>query len=344
MTEWCTIESDPGVFTELIKNIGVKGVEVEEILDLDTLETSNDPVYGLIFLFKYMKNSGYTPNVLEYWDQDLFFAKQVIENACATQAILGVLLNNSEKIDIGPTLKDLKSFTADMDPATRGLALSNSEKIKTEHNKFAHPEPFVFTKEIAEDGDDVFHFVAYIHFKNAIYEIDGLQEGPILIERNVNYDEWIKKVKPSLTNRINLYANNEIKFNLLAIVPDKLDKAKKEKDLLCYQKSYIDALIKGENILKDDKNLEEFNHMNKDQLNERLNNIIFKIKENDNIIKIEQMKKDKYKEENERRQHNYIPFIFELLKIMGEKGVLEQAYQEAYEEEQKKNNNKETKK
>ena len=337
MTEWCTIESDPGVFTELIKNIGVKGVQVEEILDMDSLETSKDPVYGLIFLFKYMKNSGYTPNVLQYWDNDLFFAKQIIENACATQAILGVLLNNSEKIDIGPTLKELKSFTADMDPATRGLALSNCEKIKTEHNKFSHPEPFVFTKELALDGDDVFHFVAYIHFKNSIYEIDGLQEGPILIEKDVTFDDWIKKVKPSLTNRINLYANNEIKFNLLAVVPDKLDKAKKEKDLLCFQKSYIEALLRDENITKNDKDLEEFNHMNKNQLKDKLNIINLKIKENDIIIKDQQFKMDRYKEENERRQHNYIPFIFELLKIMGEKGVLEQAYKEAYEEENKSN-------
>ena len=172
--------------------------------------------------------------------------------------------------------------------------------------------------------------MAYIHFKNAIYEIDGLRNGPILIEENVKNEEWIKKVKPSILNRINLYAQNEIKFNLLALVPDRLEKAQKLDADLKKRRNYVQNLIEKKGETSNDKDLEEYNKM---------------------TIKDEEFKVKKFREENERRQFNYIPFIYELMQTLAEKGKLSDMYKEACDEieakekakEQQKENEKEKK-
>jgi len=91
----------------------------------------------MIFLFKYIRNSGYNPKVLSDYHEDLYFPKQVIVNACATQALIGILLNNDDKLEIGHDLTEFKSFTKLMDPYMKGLSISNCEKIRLEHNKFA---------------------------------------------------------------------------------------------------------------------------------------------------------------------------------------------------------------
>lgn len=90
---------------------GVEDVEVEEVWDMETLCFSNQ-IYGLIFLFKYEpKSREHVP-----WDSvpDVFFAQQVIPNACATQAILSVLMNC--KVNLGQELTNIKEFCRDFNP------------------------------------------------------------------------------------------------------------------------------------------------------------------------------------------------------------------------------------
>jgi ubiquitin carboxyl-terminal hydrolase L5 len=113
-----------------------------------------------------------------------------------------------------------------------------------ENNKFYRPEPFIFTStRKATDEDDVFHYVSYVWSKGNIYEIDGLREGPIIISENVTYEDWVNKVKPAILDRINLYANNEIKFNLLALVPDKREKLSDQMQEQLKRKAYISRLL-----------------------------------------------------------------------------------------------------
>ena len=42
-----------GLFTLLVEEFGCRGVEVEEVYDLDSFDMHSGEVYGLIFLFKW---------------------------------------------------------------------------------------------------------------------------------------------------------------------------------------------------------------------------------------------------------------------------------------------------
>jgi Ubiquitin carboxyl-terminal hydrolase, family 1 len=94
---------------------------------------------------------------------------QVIPNACATQAILSVLLNAEDKLQLGSTLSDFLSFTRDFPPDLKGLAISNSDQIRTVHNGFSRQDPFVHEKSDEQDDDkDAYHFIAYLPHKGKV--------------------------------------------------------------------------------------------------------------------------------------------------------------------------------
>lgn len=74
-----------------------------------------------------------------------YFFFQVINNACATQAVISLLLNcNHPDVDIGPELTKLKEFSMSFDPKMRGLTLSNSQTIRSAHNSMSQQTLFEF--------------------------------------------------------------------------------------------------------------------------------------------------------------------------------------------------------
>ncbi|KAJ2931306.1 hypothetical protein H1R20_g5843, partial [Candolleomyces eurysporus] len=202
---WQLTESDPGVFTELLKSLGVPLI-VDDLYSLDS-ETlaALKPLHALIFLFKWVptSDSDTGPGTSSgAYDPEFagFFAHQVVNNACATLAVLNAL-GNIPSLPTGPQLGELLSFTTGMDPQTRGLGL-------------------IFRKKAAEDA---YHFVVYLPVMGALYELDGLKPHAV---RHSAYSEegegWIKVARETIEARINTYPMGSLEFSLLALRDDPL--------------------------------------------------------------------------------------------------------------------------
>nr|XP_023404939.1 ubiquitin carboxyl-terminal hydrolase isozyme L5 isoform X3 [Loxodonta africana] len=280
---------------------GCRGAQVEEIWSLEPENFEKlKPVHGLIFLFKWQPGEEPAGSVVQDSRLDtIFFAKQVINNACATQAIVSVLLNcTHQDVHLGETLSEFKEFSQSFDAAMKGLALSNSDVIRQVHNSFARQQMFEFDAKTSAKEEDAFHFVSYVPVNGRLYELDGLREGPIDLGA-CNQDDWISAVRPVIEKRIQKYSEGEIRFNLMAIVSDR-------------------KMIYEQKIAELQRQLAEEEPMDTDQGNNMLSAIQSEVAKNQMLIEEEVQKLKRYKIENIRRKHNYLPFIMELLKTLAE--------------------------
>ncbi|XP_060527745.1 ubiquitin carboxyl-terminal hydrolase isozyme L5 [Cylas formicarius] len=310
--DWCLIESDPGVFSELIREFGCKGVQVEELWSLDGEQfDSLKPIHGLIFLFKWTKDTAEPSGsiVQDNRLEKIFFARQVIENACATQAILSVLLNcRHPDLKLGPTLTELKDFCQSFDAYMKGLTISNSQVIASVHNSFARQQIFEFDPLAASKKEDAYHFISYVPIDGRLYELDGLKKGPIDLGAVPVESDWTDIVRPMIEKRMQRYSEGEIHFNLMAIVSDRKMLLERQVEEIRKQ---IEANGESESVR---------NELTKLHL----------------LIEEEENKRRQYKTENIRRKHNYLPLIVEILKLLAKEGKLTPLYEQAKEKALKK--------
>ncbi|KAJ2021600.1 ubiquitin carboxyl-terminal hydrolase [Coemansia sp. S85] len=325
---WCLIESDPGVFTELIHNMGVRDVQVEELysLDSDTLR-SMEPVFGLIFLFKWQgaaSQSGAKQNAGQVVDNnDVFFAQQIIQNACATQAILSILLNRESEIELGETLTNFRSFASDLPPDMRGLALTNCDQIREVHNSFVRPESFLTDpdepKRPAGEDDDLYHFISYVPVNGRLYELDGLRRGPVDHGKSA---DWLERVGEVIQQRMGEYNEGEIRFNLMAVIGDRRKKLTEQISGVDRDISVLMAELEKLR-LEDSKDLGD--------VESRIAGLNSERAELEHLVDLENGKFARYQFDNALRKLNFIPFVYQLARAMAEKGVLEPAVDKAKE-------------
>lgn len=111
-----------GAFTILLRKLGVRGLEVVEIYDIEPWAVNHLDIRGLIFCYPCADDqSEAKPDYLDFPDPDaeaVWYAHQLSTDACASQAILNVVLNLDD-VKLSPELRAFHDDTRQMDPLVR---------------------------------------------------------------------------------------------------------------------------------------------------------------------------------------------------------------------------------
>jgi ubiquitin carboxyl-terminal hydrolase L5 len=207
--------------------------------------------------------------------------------------------DGGKRLVLGNMLSNFKSFTAAFPPELKGEAIGSSEEIRVAHNGFGRADDAFLSdpmkqKRAATDDDDVFHFVAYVPHGSDVYELDGLQSGPIKVGSGEN--NWIYVARDAIQSRLALYNPAEIKFNLMAVVQDRRT----------FLNAHLDSLAAA-GMEETDPSILEL----RSSLHE------------------EEEKRQRWQIENERRRFNYLPFCVEFLRALAGSGKLESLVKKA---------------
>jgi ubiquitin carboxyl-terminal hydrolase L5 len=243
------------------------------------------PIYGLVFLFKWDPSlqAGAASSTIEHEVPGLYFSKQVVHNACATQALLSVVLN-APGVTLSAELSEFRDFMLALDPETRGVALGDQDTIRSVHNSFARADPFSIEHGPDDEAGEAFHFVAYVPHNGRLYELDGLQRSPI--DHGAYSDSWVTHASGILGARITAYGSNEIRFNLMAVTND---------SLLAAEESFAAAQTSGDHDMESAAAL---------------------------VLAQERAQRAAEATENARRRHNYVPLMLAALRQLAAMGEL----------------------
>jgi ubiquitin carboxyl-terminal hydrolase L5 len=239
---WCEIDSEPAIFNVMLKDFGIEGVKVQEVLSLEPefLEILPKPVYGLIFLFRYFEEEDEEEG--DDCPEHVWFANQVARNSCGSVALLNIV-NNIPDLKLGEQLQEFKDRTKGLKPVERGVEVADFEFVRQIHNSFGRTIEIQNTDAFLEeemekakkkqkksggrksketiDSEAAYHFIAYLPVKREIWKMDGLDSRPHNLGP-CGPNEWLDLITPFLAARMADYATGGIEFNMLAMVKDSL--------------------------------------------------------------------------------------------------------------------------
>lgn len=185
---WPPLESNPDVFTEYLRKIGLpQPFAIGEVFgfDEDLLAFLPQPTLGTIVCYERLKKAQDKEkgSPADYGEVEFYMHQSgALDNACGIIACLHAALNSTAVAEISPStvLGNFRERTAAVTPAERCAALENDEDFKTIHKGYASRGQ---SQEITSDQSNVrHHFIAYVlNSKGKLVELDGTKKGPVVL-------------------------------------------------------------------------------------------------------------------------------------------------------------------
>lgn len=189
--KWFPLESNPQLINSYIQNLGFE-TSLYEFCDVFSteewaLDMIPQPVGAVLLLYplteKIIKNEGDEPVATDVIQDQVWFIKQRIGNACGTIGLLHALMNAPEAIRIFNADSWMSRFAQDcpipLAPVAKAECLEMDTKIAKLHDDATSSESNSTSRGNLNDKVET-HFVALVHVNGKLYELDGRKEAPVL--------------------------------------------------------------------------------------------------------------------------------------------------------------------
>ncbi|XP_067137827.1 ubiquitin carboxyl-terminal hydrolase isozyme L3-like [Centruroides vittatus] len=138
------------------------------------------PILAVILLFPLGDKANVEENPIGTLKQDdnVYFLKQTIRNACGTIALIHAVGNNAKSLNLesDSILSKFLIKTKDETPITRGKILESDMCFSSAHQQYAEEGQTQVPDINAEVN---LHFVTFVHVDGRLYELDGRKESPV---------------------------------------------------------------------------------------------------------------------------------------------------------------------
>jgi len=220
-TYWVPLESNPAVISKFAHSLGVPkewGFSDCFGLDDDLLSFVHQPCLALILLFPDSKLKALKSNdeITTNANQNVYFMKQLVGNACGTVAVVHSLANNTHKIHLQEGFfKNFLERTKISDPLTRGQLFGEEKEMEKIHASISH-EGQTNAPEASAKVD--YHFVSFVNVGDSLYQLDGGKAGPIN-HGPTTENTFLKDAVKVIQNEFMAKLPDELNFVILTLGP-----------------------------------------------------------------------------------------------------------------------------